>query len=374
MSRIFSYVGILIITFIFTYIFNVRENNILLLILVIMPIFDGVSFLYFKWSISAKLDINSDTTEKGQKVFCTIKINNKGILPVPCIDYKLNFNGKVKVSEDIYERISLGIRQSYNKSEALLAAHIGLAEINLDDVVLSSLFGLFKCKVKCEEANKKFTIVPRIPNVDGMDMLTESSEISDDEDSSNLCQGEPGYEYKDYSAGDPLSRVNWKLSSKKNKLVIRKSLARVKCKKIIVLDNYIVQNEDIEDISDLLSEAIIGVANELFLMDYEVKVYINNSNKWNDRIINSLKCVEELQIDFSKYTFGKVSGRFEGLSIYNEEKYDVILITSNKDEGILNFIKSIEENCNSVEIISNNRTKLMSEEFYIKTDYELERL
>jgi hypothetical protein len=339
-----------------------------------MPIFDGVSFLYFKWSISATLDINSDTAEKGQKIFCTIKIKNIGILPVPCIDYKLNFNGKVKVSEDIYERISLGIRESYNKSEALLAAHIGLAEINLDDVVLRSLFGLFKCKVKCEEANKKFTIVPRIPNVDGMDMLTESSEISDDEDSSNLCQGEPGYEYKDYSAGDPLSRVNWKLSSKKNKLVIRKSLARVKCKKIIVLDNYIVQNEDIEDISDLLSEAIIGVANELFLMDYEVNVYINNGNKWHNKIINSLKCVEELQIDFSKYTFGKESGRFEGLSIYNEEKYDVILITSNKDEGILNFKKSIEDNCNSVEIISNNRTKLMSEEFYIKTDYELERL
>lgn len=374
MSRIFSYLGILFVTYIFTYIFNVRENNILLLILAIMPIFDGISFLYFKWSTSAMLEINSDTIEKGQSVLCTIKLSNRGILPVPFIDYNLNANGKIKITDDIYERRSLGIREVYLKSEYIVAAHIGLGEINLENIAIRSLFGLFKGNVKCIESNKRITIVPRIPNIDGMDMITESSEASDDEDSSNASQGEPGYDYKDYSAGDPLCRVNWKLSSKKNKLVIRRSLAMVKCKKIIVLDSYIPANDNSDDTSDLLSEAIIGLANELYFMDYEVKVFIKNGNSWQDKSIINLSSIEELQIHFSKYTFSNDERRFQGLSIYDEEKYDVILVTSNKDEGILNLLRSVEDNCNSVEIISNNKTKLMAEEIYIKTDYELERL
>ena len=374
MSRIFSYLGILFVTYIFTYIFNVRENNILLLILAIMPIFDGISFLYFKWSTSAMLEINSDTIEKGQSVLCTIKLSNRGILPVPFIDYNLNANGKIKITDDIYERRSLGIREVYLKSEYIVAAHIGLGEINLENIAIRSLFGLFKGNVKCIESNKRITIVPRIPNIDGMDMITESSEASDDEDSSNASQGEPGYDYKDYSAGDPLCRVNWKLSSKKNKLVIRRSLAMIKCKKIIVLDSYIPANDNSDDTSDLLSEAIIGLANELYFMDYEVKVFIKNGNSWQDKRIINLSSIEELQIHFSKYTFTNDERRFQGLSIYDEEKYDVILVTSNKDEGILNLLRSVEDNCNSVEIISNNKTKLMAEEIYIKTDYELERL
>jgi len=374
MGRICSYLGILLLTFIFTYIFNVKENNVLLIMLLIMPVLDCISFIFFKMSTSAELEINNDTVEKGQRVFCTIKLINKGILPIPFIDYSLLSNGKIKVNADIYERRSLGIREIYEKSETLAAVHIGLGEIKLDDIVIRSLFGLFKGKVKCNEISKKIAIVPRVPNIEGIDMLMESSEASDDEDSSSLIQGEPGYDYKDYMPGDPLSRVNWKLSSKRNKLVIRKSLAMGKCKKIIVLDNHIISNKNFDDISDLLSEAVLGIANELYLADYEVDVFIKNGGRWKDTSVNNVSDIEELQIYFSTYIFSYDIGRLEGLRIYDDNKYDVILVTSNKDEEISIFLRSIQDKCNSVEIISNNRTKLMDEEFYIGTDYELGRL
>lgn len=374
MGRICSYLGILLLTFIFAYIFNVKENNVLLIMLVIMPVFDCISFIYFKMSVSATLEVNNDTVEKNQRVLCTVKLINKGILPIPFIDYRLLSNGKVRVNGDICERRSLGIREIYEKSETLATAHIGLGEIKLDDLVIRSLFGLFIGKVKCNEISRKIAIVPRVPNVDEIDMLMENSEASDDEDSSNFIQGEPGYDYKDYLPGDPLSRVNWKLSSKRNKLVIRKSLAMGKCKKIIILDSHISSNKDFDDISDLLSEAVLGIANELYLADYEVDVFVKNSNKWQRISINSVSDIEELQIFFSKYTFGYDIGRFDGLRIYDENKYDVILVTSNKDEEMSYFLKSMEDKCNSVEIISNNRIKLIEEEFYIGSDYELERL
>ena len=48
----------------------------------------------------------------------------------------------------------------------------------------------------------------------------------------------PGYEHREYVEGDPLKRVNWKLSSKKNKLMVRLDEAASSVQPLIVLDLY----------------------------------------------------------------------------------------------------------------------------------------
>ncbi|MBO7395493.1 MAG: DUF58 domain-containing protein [Ruminococcus sp.] len=48
----------------------------------------------------------------------------------------------------------------------------------------------------------------------------------------------PGYEHREYVHGDPLKRVNWKLSSKKDKLMVRLDEAVASVQPMIVLDLY----------------------------------------------------------------------------------------------------------------------------------------
>ena len=46
----------------------------------------------------------------------------------------------------------------------------------------------------------------------------------------------PGYEHREYVQGDPLKRVNWKLSTKKNKLMVRLDEAVASVQPLIILD------------------------------------------------------------------------------------------------------------------------------------------
>jgi hypothetical protein len=46
----------------------------------------------------------------------------------------------------------------------------------------------------------------------------------------------PGYEHREYEHGDPLKRINWKLSSKKAKLMVRLDEAAASVQPFLVLD------------------------------------------------------------------------------------------------------------------------------------------
>ena len=222
-------------------------------------------------------------------------------------------------------------------------------------------------------------IAPKCVEVDGVEKLIESArEIEKEEGGSNYTfQGEPGYEYKEYVKGDPLNRVNWKLSSKKNIIMIRQNASIAKCKKVVVLDPFIVENEELQNNSDLLIEGFLGIVKDMFLSEYEVTIGIYKESKWKFKIINKISDIEEIQRSFSEYTFCKEEAsylRFNKFFINEDEKYDLIIVTSNKDIEIENFIKNIKDKCHGIEIIRNNKEKILEEEFYLEKDYVLERI
>jgi uncharacterized protein (DUF58 family) len=70
--------------------------------------------------------------------------------------------------------------------------------------------------------------------------LEESSAFDDNEQSREVAfavTGFPGYEHRDYVPGDPLKRVNWKLSAKRDRLLVRKPEAFAGGDQVLILDD-----------------------------------------------------------------------------------------------------------------------------------------
>ena len=159
--------------------------------------------------------------------------------------------------------------------------------------------------------------------------------------------------------------------------MIRQNASIAKCKKVVVLDPFIVENEELQNNSDLLIEGFLGIVKDMFLSEYEVTIGIYKESKWKFKIINKISDIEEIQRSFSEYTFCKEEAsylRFNKFFINEDEKYDLIIVTSNKDIEIENFIKNIKDKCHGIEIIRNNKEKILEEEFYLEKDYVLERI
>lgn len=379
MGRWLFYFLMLITSFVFTYIFDVKENYVILYMFILMPFVDYITYKYFKNKLEVKINLLNDNTEKNEKIFCNLELTNKGVMPIPFIDYKVSFNNKIKSTEDIYERLSLGKNETLKKDLDLTAVHIGVGEIKLNSIEIRSMFGLFHKNITIDKNKYNIMISPKCVEVHGRETLLEDVLTAEDEDGVNdiTLQGSPGYEYKEYAAGDPLNRVNWKLSSKKNILMIRNSTALNKCKKLVVLDPYILEDENYDNNCDLIIEGFLGVTNFLFLDEYEIDVAISKRGKWEITSINKITDIKELQREFSNYKFCNVESsetRFYELGVTEEESYDLVLFTTNKDKPIEDFIINCDHKYNSVSIVGNNRKKILSEEFYLQNDYELERI
>lgn len=136
--------------------------------------------------------------------------------------------------------IGLSRRQEYRIP--LETRYCGKGTVRLGNIELTDFLRLFRFRIPQETA-EFMLILPEIPSMQTNNKLFQSvanEAVTADEDNEATpmfsASSTPGYEHRDYTAGDSLKRVNWKLSSKRRKLMVRKdepaSLARLS----VVLD------------------------------------------------------------------------------------------------------------------------------------------
>ena len=375
MGNWISYIIILILSYIFTYIFELKENYVLLYMIIIAPIIDGLLFIYFGKVLDAKVTCEVDSIEKNTCFLCNVEIENHGWVPIPFVDYEIKYNNNVISDENNITRVSIGGREKEELELRFRAIHRGVGGIELSSICIRSLLGLFKKNIESEECINKIAILPSLIELDGSDYLVdnkfEESQVDDGE--TNIIVGEPGYEFKEYSEGDPLNRVNWKLSSKKNLLMIRKSISNDINKKVVILDPLILKSKDVELVEDLIIEGFISIIDLFINNDLEVDIVIGEKTGWRIFSSSEIESIVWLQNYFSYYEFiYSKNNRFRKLALNEDKKSDYIIFTSNKDNELGELVRSLEVRSDKVIVVSNDKRKAFEEELYLKMDYSLE--
>ncbi|NLK94923.1 MAG: DUF58 domain-containing protein [Clostridiales bacterium] len=378
MGRIISYISILILTFIFAYVFPVDESYILFYMVVLIPIFDIITFIYFKRNISIEVNVSDNEIEKNDNVIYRITIKNKGIIPIPFVDYEIENSGNLERDEPNFKRISIGPRSIMKELLIFKGIHVGEGFLNLERIQLLSIFGLFRSPIEFQ-GNSKIIIKPRTENIDGMEKFIENTFSIEDDDSCSDYNylGEAGYEYREYIPGDPLNRVNWKLSSKENnKLIIRKSVSVLRCNKTIIIDPLVEKDDRYYYNLDLLLEGTISLVNEFILGEYEVSVLYRDNGRWTENLIKDNVHIENLQRRLSKINILDVNikNRFNGVANYIESKNNIIIVTTNNDKEINNLVNEIINVNDSISIISNVKDNIVENQYYLSNDYRLVRV
>ncbi|MFQ7000279.1 MAG: hypothetical protein ACLRRH_02870 [Clostridium sp.] len=67
MIRWFFYIGMLMISFMFTYIFDIKENYVILYMILLIPLIDYISYNIFRKNLSSSVKVLTDNVEKGKR-------------------------------------------------------------------------------------------------------------------------------------------------------------------------------------------------------------------------------------------------------------------------------------------------------------------
>ena len=255
-------------------------------------------------TLSISVELSTEVINKGENFEAKVLIGKGTILPTCFVDFELGFTENIS-SEEVPKYRVISAKRSGDVINIPLKAELsGGGSVYLKSVTLADFLGISKKKIPVGDEVRRVSILPRIPDTgtqaEIMKTVSESITFEDsDEESDETALGStgvPGYDHRQYVEGDPLKRINWKMSSKKNILMVRLDEKITSSSQVFQLDYPEKENADrgYYENSDLIIEASLAMLNMMIRQGYESE-YSFYLDGWQTVAVKDYKSLIYLQ-------------------------------------------------------------------------------
>lgn len=218
-SNIQGTVFAIIFSVIFLLFLNGEIGSVLLLASLGMSIISFVLTLLSKKHIRVSVYGIGGTVECGRNVEFEVKVEKTGFCFVPFVEVFVDAG----LGQSIRVRTSLLFRNTATVKGLFATSRSGLCDVMVQKVVLGDFMGNFHFTRKIDKS-MQVAVLPQMIEYNGPQVfpnMLPSDEEEVEEGVSVLQGGMAGYEHREYVAGDSPRRVNYKLSAKRGKLMVR---------------------------------------------------------------------------------------------------------------------------------------------------------
>jgi uncharacterized protein (DUF58 family) len=226
-----NYIGCIGMALFVTFVIDGTIGMVLTYALIIAPVVSLAVTLAVIRGITVQPALSRSAVSKGDKLFCEIKLINSTILPAPLITAQVKPSAHFSSEGTDTLQGSVTGKGVNTLSFPITAVHSGKAHFIIDSVTVSDYLGIFYFRLKLSKELSDLTasVYPDIPEVSLQAVFTKTvsqfSANDDDEEESDDVSAVPtglaGYDHRKYVPGDPIKRINWKLSSKRDILMVR---------------------------------------------------------------------------------------------------------------------------------------------------------
>lgn len=297
----------------------------------------GLAF-FVRRSVRISAEVDKNLLYKGEKLTLRIKIS--GIFPFPAgfaavrtsqcgsLDSDNDGGGIYMLIPDRSELNACNISAEYT------AARWGTDIVGVTECEIIDFLGFVHLKVNISSVLNdcifKVSVCPDIPEINdetGLVRYISSSAFADESEETKETHsfggGTPGFEHREYSAGDPVKRINWKLSAKRDRLMVRLDDAVISTRQMIVLDCVSVPTAGLDiggrrmisEKNQTAAEAMLGLISELIGAGVGCIVSVMFGRSRRTAEINSLEDLSRFRIEMASASMNEPSEELFGLRI-----------------------------------------------------------
>lgn len=341
-TRIFYIVVLLALLVVYRYNYEYTVFVLItVLIILLIPLF-FINLIISKF-IKINIDFKTKVIVKDANAMLNIAIENRSILPVNRAIIHIEMQNAFMNPSQI-QRIIIPIKANdiTNLQMMVKSEHCGYVKVSIKKIILYDLFGVTSIK-KRGEKHDILSVIPQTTNIKQNLFLPSTISCDSDEFSHNTSGDDKSqvFDYHEYSNGDHVKNINWKLSSRLDKMMVKEFSLPLKSSALILFELSIphkkTKKQDLDNamVFDALFEILASLSNKLneTTSSHTIKWYNKNS-----------------QIDFSFDLNNDTS--------YDEEFYSVL--------GEIYKSKFYDENL-LLQQNSNIKEKEYSRIFYITT-------
>ena len=229
---IINYIFAMVFAVIFALFLDANVGWFIVLTLLLAPLMS----VFLAWLASRMLRFSCEMEEallsKGDICTMQVSVQNRSIFPTPPIDVQLTNEAGARCENP--RLLVTVLPKAVKEFEVVFHARIsGLSMVGIEGARVTDYLGLFSFPIKGIEYSslqQKVAVIPNMAEISARDdnlvKVMQSSLQADDSDdtvenSGQTFGGFPGYDNREYVPGDPIKRINWKQSAKRNKLLIR---------------------------------------------------------------------------------------------------------------------------------------------------------
>lgn len=332
---IISYILGLALTVVFALYMNANVGWFMLIALILALILS----VFFAWltrkNIHAECNMEEAVLSKGD--YCELKVTlyNKSLFPTTPLEIiVLQGDGVKTENKNIIASIFPFSKREY--TIRYTAKICGLSTIGIESINVTDYLGLFAFQIPgmdYDKLHRKIAVIPEIADVSVQDdrilQLMQSSLADEDgedtiESTFNTFGGFPGYDSREYVPGDPIKRINWKQSAKRNKLLVRLDDEMAAKNVNVILDSvfsrHTINTEEIRFLSaykdcaedeilpkvaeDAIENAL-GIIRALVQNSYSVNFYVHRDGLYHKYEIEDDKDIEAVRLGLAEYVFSQ---------------------------------------------------------------------
>lgn len=211
---------------------------------------------YLSRKISVSMDCKHKLLSKGDIVEVKIRVDKHTRFPSPLLEFELESSPQLIPVEEKAIRFAIAPNHDHKTITVRFKAfYSGLSYIKLKRFDLFDFLGLFNHTVKTENEilPLELKIMPNVPDtgtqIEVIRVASDNTSFDDsDEETSDTAigsTGTPGYEHRVYNPGDPLKKINWKMSSKRGIYMVRLDEKLSVTSQVFVLDMPVPENDEV---------------------------------------------------------------------------------------------------------------------------------
>lgn len=342
-----SYIVMLGILFLYMLFLDGDSGVIMLSFFIALPLISLILTLIAKKGISAEIICSEDTMKKNTDIKYSLKITKKSFFPAPFISVVTAVSPHFKDNDENTVTVSMPIKKEISVDRNIYTQFCGNGFISIENASISDYLNIFTFKLKNISSVHSINIVPQIHELNSAGTafraVSDTMRIDENEEETETSSlfgmaSFPGYEHREYIAGDPLKRINWKLSSKKNNLMVRLDESIPSVRPSVILDLSQCHDDTEENIimRERIIEGCLSFTDFCIRQGIECNFSYFENDKWNTAEIVSSADIENIALKASAFP------DYSGISHLPDEAF-----AKSKSAGI--FITFIQKYCHELE-------------------------
>lgn len=255
------YLVIIILDVFIMYVFHSYINLLLLVGLVLFPFYSIYGVRKVKQSLQLNIFVPEEPMEKGREFYVRFLLHNPTWFPLVNATLRLNIKNPFYTEEGVhYLNLPARARTDTEAKYPVLMDYCGRFGVSVESIRLVDLLGIYEVLLPLDES-RECLILPA-----GKECDQEAGQIYMKGVTEAMESKEKGYDFsevsgiREYIPGDKLQNIHWKLSVKKDELMVKEriSVSAVQLNVLVELsNNEEMQLEAVLDLADGITRAFV---------------------------------------------------------------------------------------------------------------------